>query len=113
MVEYCPNCSRAELAMKAIEDAAAIARAVRSASVPGALATAGGMLLDTQRDRRGDFSTGPIAKLDRQIKQKKRKVSGYQKEFGRQFKKLKKKHPRTAPQRLMKKAHIATRRARR
>lgn len=113
MVEYCPNCSRMELAMKALEDAAAIAYAVRRASVPGALMTVGEMALDTQRDRRGDFTTGPVAKLDRQIKQKKRKVSGYQKEFGRQLKALKKKHPRTAPQRLMKRAHTATRKARR
>ena len=113
MVEYCPNCSRMELAMKAIEDAAAIASAVRRASVPGVLATIGDAALDTQRDRRGQFTTGPIAKLDRQVKQKKRKVSAYQKEFGRQFKKLKRKHPRTAPQKLMKRAHTATRKARR
>jgi hypothetical protein len=113
MVEYCPNCSRAELALKAIEDAAAIASAVRRASVPGVVATVGEALLDTQRDRRGQFSTGPVASLDRQVKQKKRKVSAYQKEFGRQMKKLKKKHPRTKAQNLMKRAHTATRKARR
>jgi len=44
---------------------------------------------------------------------RKRKVSAYQKEFGRQLKKLKKKHPRTPVTRLMKRAHAATRRARR
>jgi hypothetical protein len=44
---------------------------------------------------------------------KKRKVSAYQKEFGRQLKKLKKKHPRTPVTRLMKRAHAATKRARR
>ena len=42
----------------------------------------------------------------------KRKVSAYQKEFGRQLKKLKKAHPRTPVTRLMKRAHAATRRAR-
>ncbi|MHA1542984.1 MAG: hypothetical protein ACTSQH_08405 [Candidatus Hodarchaeales archaeon] len=42
----------------------------------------------------------------------KRKVSGYQKEFGIQLKKLKKKHPRTNISKLMRKAHIATRRKR-
>jgi len=42
----------------------------------------------------------------------KRKVSAYQKEFGRQLKKLKRAHPRTPVTRLMKRAHIATRRAR-
>lgn len=42
----------------------------------------------------------------------KRKVSGYQKEFGRQLKKLKKAHPRTKTSALMKRAHKATRRIR-
>lgn len=41
-----------------------------------------------------------------------RKVSPYQREFGRQLKKLKKKHPRTNISTLMKKAHRATRRIR-
>ena len=41
-----------------------------------------------------------------------RKVSGYQKEFGKQLKILKKKHPRTKISTLMKRAHIATRRIR-
>jgi len=47
-----------------------------------------------------------------QTPKKKRKVSAYQKEFGRQLKKLKKKHPKTPVSRLMKRAHIATRKAR-
>lgn len=42
---------------------------------------------------------------------KKRKVSKYQKEFGRQLKLLKKKHPRTPVTKLMKRAHTATRKA--
>lgn len=42
---------------------------------------------------------------------KKRKVSKYQKEFGKQLKKLKAKHPRTKITRLMKRAHTATRKA--
>lgn len=42
----------------------------------------------------------------------KRKVSGYQKEFGRQYKKLKKAHPRTSPKMLMKKAHRLTKKVR-
>ena len=40
---------------------------------------------------------------------KKRKVSDYQKEFGRQLKSLKKKFPRTPVTKLMKRAHTATR----
>ena len=42
---------------------------------------------------------------------KKRKVSKYQREFGRQLKMLKKKFPRTKIQNLMKRAHAATRKA--
>lgn len=45
------------------------------------------------------------------LPRKKRKVSKYQKEFGRQLKKLKAKHPRTKIQNLMKRAHRATRKA--
>jgi len=41
----------------------------------------------------------------------KRKRSKYSKELGRQLKMLKKKHPRTAITRLMKRAHAATRKA--
>lgn len=43
----------------------------------------------------------------------KRKVSAYQREFGRQLKKLKRAHPRTPVSKLMKRAHAATRRKRR
>jgi len=46
-----------------------------------------------------------------QERKKKRKVSKYQKELGRQLKLLKKKHPRTRISQLMKRAHRATRRA--
>ena len=46
-------------------------------------------------------------KLRSKIK-KPRKVSAYQKQFGRELKNLKKKHPRTPINRLMKKAHSAT-----
>ena len=42
---------------------------------------------------------------------KKRKPSKYQKELGKQLKMLKKKHPRTAITRLMKKAHRATKKS--
>jgi len=40
---------------------------------------------------------------------KKRKVSDYSKQFGIILKALKKKHPRTPVTRLMKRAHVATR----
>ena len=53
--------------------------------------------------------SAPVVALNQQATKKvKRKVSKYQKEFGRQLKKLKKKHPRTKVQNLMKRAHSAT-----
>lgn len=42
---------------------------------------------------------------------KKRRVSKYQREFGKQLKKLKRKHPRTPVTKLMKRAHSATKKA--
>ena len=60
----------------------------------------------------GQFSRGSlIPNLPTTRTKKKRKVSKYQKEFGRQLKKLKAKHPRTKIQNLMKRAHSATRKA--
>ena len=44
-------------------------------------------------------------------KKKRKKVSKYSREFGRQMKALKKKHPRTKSTQLMKRAHAATRKA--
>lgn len=44
-------------------------------------------------------------------KKKKRRVSKYQREFGRQLKALKRKHPRTPVTKLMKRAHSATKRS--
>lgn len=46
------------------------------------------------------------------INKAKRKVSGYQKEFGRQMKGLIKKHPRTPRTKLMSKAHRLTKKIR-
>lgn len=42
---------------------------------------------------------------------RKRRVSKYQREFGRQLKALKRKHPRTPVTKLMKRAHSATKKA--
>ena len=61
--------------------------------------------------RSGQFSRANILPNFAPAKKKKRKVSKYQKEFGKQLKKLKAKHPRTKITRLMKRAHTATRKA--
>ena len=62
--------------------------------------------------RSGQFSRASILPdLPITRRKKKRKVSKYQKEFGKQLKMLKVKHPRTPVTRLMKRAHSATRKA--
>jgi hypothetical protein len=53
-----------------------------------------------------------VASIEPTVEKKvKRKVCKYQKEFGRQLRLLKAKHPRTPVSKLMKRAHSITRRA--
>ena len=56
-------------------------------------------------------SEGAMEQAKADPPKKKRKVSRYQKEFGKQMKKLKAKHPRTKVTSLMSKGHSATRKA--
>jgi len=60
------------------------------------------------RKNPGQFASSDRTKFSAKPK-KKRKVSDYSKQFGIILKALKKKHPRTPVTRLMKRAHIATR----
>lgn len=56
-------------------------------------------------------NSAPVEALDATVKKTaKRKVSKYQREFGKVLKQLKRKHPRTKVQNLMKKAHRETKR---
>jgi hypothetical protein len=56
--------------------------------------------------------SSPVVALNTQVTKKaKRKVSKYQRRFGQELKKLKKAHPRTKVQNLMKRAHRITKRA--
>jgi len=48
----------------------------------------------------------------RQVPKVRKKASAYARELGRQLKKLKKKHPKTAQSALMKKAHSVTKKIR-
>jgi uncharacterized protein with von Willebrand factor type A (vWA) domain len=61
--------------------------------------------------RSGQFRRDMILPRFSEPVKKKRKVSKYQKEFGKQLKKLKAKHVRTPITKLMKRAHTATRKA--
>jgi hypothetical protein len=65
------------------------------------------------REERVELFTKSSAKAKKTGRKARRKVSGYQKEFGKQLKILKKKHPRTKITRLMKRAHTATKKIRR
>ena len=70
-------------------------------------------LMDLVRSANGGNSlmTSPGMAETPEPKPKRRKRSKYQRELGRQLKMLKKKHPRTAITRLMKRAHRATKKA--
>ena len=57
-----------------------------------------------------EFYADAKTKVKGAVKKKKRKVSKYQREFGRSMKTLIKKHPRTARTKLMSRAHKLTRR---
>jgi hypothetical protein len=53
----------------------------------------------------------PVKRAEAAVKRKvKKTASKYQREFGRQLKKLKAKHPKTLAKNLMKRAHRATKR---
>lgn len=64
-------------------------------------------LISSERESEG----ASLADREMNQKPKKRKKSKYQRELGRQLKMLKKKHPRTAITKLMKRAHRATKKA--
>ena len=62
-------------------------------------------LISSERESEGAMEAAA------ELKKKKRKVSKYQREFGRQMKKLKAAHPRTKVTQLMSRGHSATRKA--
>ena len=64
------------------------------------------------REERVELFTESGSKAKKAGRKVRRKVSGYQREFGKQMKLLKKKHPRTPVTRLMKRAHRATKKIR-
>lgn len=70
-------------------------------------------LMDLVRSANGGNSlmTSPAMAETPEPKPKKRKRSKYSRELGKQLKMLKRKHPRTAVTKLMKRAHSLTRKA--
>lgn len=87
------------------------ARTVGMDPITGEIGPIEELMLDDQRNRMAIDQMQLSRQFERQnlLPKKKRKVSKYQKEFGIQLKKLKKKHPRTPVTKLMKRAHTATR----
>ena len=67
-------------------------------------------LIRSERESEG-ASLADREMMNNQDKPKKRKRSKYNRELSKQLKMLKKKHPRTAVTRLMKRAHRATKKA--
>jgi len=61
-------------------------------------------LITSERESEG-------AREEAKVVRKKKRVSKYSQEFGRQLKKLKAKHPRTKVSSLMKRAHRATKKS--
>lgn len=68
------------------------------------------LIISAEEQRRVSRRAGAAGK--RSGTKTRRKISGYQREFGKQLKKLKKKHPRTNISTLMKRAHRATKKVR-
>ena len=64
-------------------------------------------LVESERESEG----ASLAMKEEKPPKKKRRVSRYQKEFGRQMKRLKALHPRTKVTSLMSRGHAATRKA--
>lgn len=67
-------------------------------------------LIRSERESEG-ASLADREMANNQVKPKKRKRSKYNRELSKQLKMLKKKHPRTAVTKLMKRAHRATKKA--
>jgi|TARA_B110000263_G_C15294604_1_gene504976 hypothetical protein len=113
--KYCPGCSEKELIIRVLRDAVSLGRGGGVGAVYRGVSDYADSLVDDPRlrPRRASRRISPMDDVIAKPRQKvKRKVSGYQKEFGKQLKKLKKNHPRTKVSRLMKRAHAATKRVR-
>lgn len=135
---YCPGCSKRDLAIQLLTDAwrlrnvspaglatSGLDYAIRNSPIPNTVEGAFEDAREYIENYESIFSQGSTSSIPARPSRggngslglamprvkKKRKVSRYQKEFGKQLKKLKKKHPRTSIGILMKKAHRATRKA--
>lgn len=115
MAKWCPGCSAKEKVIRAVADVIGLGSQVGQVGIGARL------LSDWSEGLAQDPNLGPYNPgrgqnpLDSEValtkRKVKRKVSKYQKRFGRELKLLKKKHPRTNPRTLMKRAHAATKRA--
>lgn len=112
---YCPGCSEKELIIRVLRDTISLGRGGGVGALYRGVSDYSEGLVDDPglRPYRASRRISPMDDVLAKPKQKvKRKVSAYQKEFGSQLKKLKRKHPRTPVSKLMRRAHVATKRVR-
>ena len=110
---YCPQCNTnldvVEQLVRDMQDISTIIGSGGTAIVQGAFGRDTPPLSSFGAGRSAQDLFARSQEIFNPPKKKKRKVSKYQREFGRQLKMLKKKHPRTPTTKLMKKAHSKTR----
>ncbi len=111
---YCPGCSERDLVIRILQDTVgtALSRNPIGLFARGVQDYSEGLIQDpSMRPFQASRRIAPLDDMTNSaIPRAKRKVSKYQKAFGKNLKKLKKAHPRTDISRLMKRAHVATRR---
>lgn len=110
MASWCPGCSAKEKVIRAVADVIGLTTSGGQAGVflRGVSDMAEGLAQDPAL---GPYNPGRGQNpLDSTKAKVKRKVSKYQKTFGKNLKALKRKHPRTQARTLMKRAHSMTKR---
>jgi len=114
MAKWCPGCSAKEKVIRAVADVIGLGSRGGQAGVflRGVSDYSEGLAQDPAL---GPYNPGrgqnPLDSTVATTKRKvRRKVSKYQKTFGKNLKALKRKHPRTQARTLMKRAHSQTKR---
>jgi hypothetical protein len=117
---HCPECDRRAFMMRVMADAlvgAGTALTTRNPLIGDVAGAAMGPLVEQAVLETLNIERHPSGLAERMLRPSpaarggtiKKKVSKYQKQLGKELKKLKKKHPRTKMASLMKRAHRAAR----
>jgi len=109
----CPGCTARERQLQVLLAGIAAEQGAAAGATAGAAIPALGVAGAPLGAALGGYIGGELGlAAGAQVPKVRKKVSAYSKELGRQLKKLKKKHPKTAQSALMKKAHSATKKIR-